>query len=176
MKNYKRIDLFITILIASVQAKSFIETNLCHICDDPISNTFNSSNEMNKNQYNLKSLNANDHSTCYKHGAYSVFCYPIPKKDSEKEDPGQDCYTYLSIMPPKVTDKNCNVKILDNDGSLQDTLTIYKNLSITTTNGSWYVRPKKDTSNLHYTIVKRNPSKHKFEGKKFFLSSEKFLL
>ena len=170
MRNYKRIDLFITILIASVKAKPFIEANLCHICDDSIANTFNSSYEINKNQYNLKSLNTNDR-ICYKHGAYSVFCYPSPEKNSKKEDPGQDCYTYLSIMPPKASDKKCNVQILDNIGSLQDTLTIYKNLSITTTNGSWYAVPKKDTSNLHYTIVKRNPSKHKFEGKKFFLSS-----
>ena len=167
MRNYKRIDLFITILIASVEAKSFIETNLCHICDDSITNTFNTSNEINKNQYNLKSLNTNDR-ICYKHGAYSVFCYPSPKKNSKKEDPGQDCYTYLSIMPPKASDKKCNVQILDNIGSLQDTLTIYKNLSITSTNASWYALPKKDSSNLHYAIVKRNPSKYKFEGKELF--------
>ena len=168
MRNYKRINLLITILIASVTAKSFIETNPCHICDDSITNTFNISNEINKNQYNLQSLNTNDQKICYEHGAYSVFCYPITKKNSKKEDPGQDCYSYLSILPPKATDRNCNVKILDNNGSLQDTLTIYKNLSITSTNASWYALPKKDSSNLHYAIVKRNPSKYKFEGKELF--------
>ena len=68
-------------------------------------------------------------------------------------------------MPPKNTRDKCDVRILDNNGTVQDILTIYRNLTITTTNASWYALPKNDANNLQYTIVKRIPSQQKFEGK-----------
>ena len=171
MENYKNFCILVFITVTIVWVKSTVQANneLCYICDGSIANTYNSSNNISKSEYNLENINSSDLQTCYRHGAYSVFCYPIPKKKTQKNAPGQDCKTHLSIMPPKATQDKCDVKILDKTGKLQDKLTIHQNLSITSTNGSWYVLPKKDNSNLYYTIAKRNPSKLQFEGKKLQL-------
>ena len=167
MITYSLIIFWATFSYTLGQARETTTNDLCYICDDSVANTLNISASLSKSQYNLENFYQNEHNSCYKHGAYSVFCYPIPKNSFNKNYLGQDCKTHLSIMPPKKTKDKCNVRILDNNNKLQDILTIYQNLTITSTNSSWYALPKKDASNLYYTIVKRNPSRQKFEGKAF---------
>ena len=165
MKTYSLIIFLATFSYSLGKSKETTGNDLCYICDESVENTLNTSANISKSKYNLENFVKNDHNSCYKHGAYSVFCYPIPKNSFSKEDPGQDCKTHLSIMPPKKTRDKCDVRILDNNGTVQDILTIYQNLTITTTNASWYALPKNDANNFQYTIVKRNPSQQKFEGK-----------
>ena len=143
---------YITVTIVLVKSVVQTENELCYICDTSLKNTYDSSNKISENEYSIENLNSSDYQTCYKHGAYSVFCYPIPKKRAQKNTPGQDCKSHLSIMPPKATKDKCDVKILDKNGKLQDKLTIHQNLSITSSNGSWYTLPKKDHTSLYYTI------------------------
>ena len=167
MITYSLIIFWATFSYSLGQPRETTAYDLCYICDDSVANTLNISASLSKSQYNLDNFYQNEHNSCYKHGAYSVFCYPIPKNSFDKDYLGQDCKTHLSIMPPKKTKDKCDVHILDNNNKLQDILTIYQNLTITSTNSSWYALPKKDASNLYYTIVKRNPSRQKFEGKAF---------
>ena len=68
-------------------------------------------------------------------------------------------------MPPRKEQASCNVNIFENNGKLEDVLTITKNGSIKSTNNSWYPLPKSDRADLKYTLVKRIPSKKSFEGK-----------
>ena len=165
MKTYSLIIFWATLSCTLGKSRETTGNDLCYICDESVANTLNISANISKSQYNLENFDRNDHNSCYKHGAYSVFCYPIPKNSFSKDDPGQDCKTHISIMPPKKTKDKCDVQILDNNGTLQDILTIYQNLTITSTNASWYALPKNDANNFQYTIVKRNPSQQKFEGK-----------
>ena len=141
---------------------------LCYVCDESLSITFKSTINKTKSDFEFKDdLALSGARPCYRHGAYSVFCYPTyGKKD---ENPGQDCQTHLSILPPPKTKESCQVQIYDNAKKLQDILTISKNGSIASTNGSWYALPKLDQTTLNYAIIKRNPSKTNFEGRYLIL-------
>ena len=147
--------------------------DLCYICDRSLKTTFDLFTNINASNYNLQgSLLNNKRRACWKHGVHGVFCLPTPKKPKEKKsteldiDQGEECKTFLSILPPPIEKGSCNVNIFDNNGNLEDILTIKENGSIESTNNSWYAVTKSDKINLKYTIIKRIPSKKSFEGKR----------
>ena len=147
--------------------------DLCYICDRSLKTTFDLFTNINASNYNLQgSLLNNKRRACWEHGVHNVFCLPTPKNFKEKKskelenDREEECKTFLSILPPQIEKDSCNVNIFDNNGKLEDILTIKKNGSIESTNNSWYAVPKSDKINLKYTIIKRIPSKKSFEGKR----------
>ena len=146
--------------------------DLCYICDRSLKTTFDLFTNINASNYNLQgSLLNNKRRACWEHGVHNVFCLPTPKNLKEKKskelenDREEECKTFLSILPPQIEKDSCNVNIFDNNGKLEDILTIKKNGSIESTNNSWYAMPKSETTNLKYTIIKTIPSKKSFEGK-----------
>ena len=150
--------------------------DLCYICDRSLKTTFDLFTNINASNFNLQgSLLNNKRRACWKYGVHDVFCLPIPTKIKEKKskelenDREEECKTFLSILPPQIEKDSCNVNIFDNNGKLEDILTIKKNGSIESTNNSWYAMPKSETTNLKYTIIKTIPSKKLFEGHMLWL-------
>ena len=146
--------------------------DLCYICDRSLKTTFDLFTNINASNYNLQgSLLNNKRRACWEHGVHNVFCLPTPKNLKEKKskelenDREEECKTFLSILPPQIEKDSCNVNIFDNNGNLEDILTIKENGSIESTNNSWYATPKSDTVDFKYTIIKTIPSKKSFEGK-----------
>ena len=146
--------------------------DLCYICDRSLKTTFDLFTNINASNYSLQgSLLNNSRRACWEDGVHDVFCLPTPKNLKEKKpkeletDREEECKTFLSILPPQIEKDSCNVNIFDNNGNLEDILTIQKNGSIESTNNSWYATPKSETVDLKYTIIKRIPSKKSFEGK-----------
>ena len=146
--------------------------DLCYICDRSLKTTFDLFTNINASNYSLQgSLLNNSRRACWEHGVHNVFCLPTPKNLKEKKskelenDREEECETFLSILPPQIEKDSCNVNIFDNNGKLEDILTIKKNGSMESTNNSWYAMPKSETTNLKYTIIKTIPSKKSFEGK-----------
>ena len=147
--------------------------DLCYICDRSLKTTFDLFTNINASNFNLQgSLLNNKRRACWKHGVHDVFCLPIPTRLKKKKskglenDRGEECKTFLSILPPQIEKDSCSINILDINGKVEDILTIKKNGSIESTNNSWYAVPKSDKINLKYTIIKRIPSKKSFEGKR----------
>ena len=147
--------------------------DLCYICDRSLKTTFDQFTNINASKFNVQgSLLNNKRRACWKHGVHDVFCLPIPTKIKENKskelenDRGEECKTFLSILPPQIEKDSCSINILDINGKVEDILTIKKNGSIESTNNSWYAVPKSDKINLKYTIIKRIPSKKSFEGKR----------
>ena len=175
---------FINLMIPKVVgAQGFLDTSLqeiaqnklidlCYICDRSLKTTFDRFTNISASNYNLQGiLLDNKRRACWEHGVHNVFCLPTPKSLKEKKskvlenDREEECKTFLSILPPPIEKDSCNVNIFDNNGKLEDILTIKKNGNIESTNNSWYTMPKSETTNLKYTIIKTIPSKKSFEGK-----------
>ena len=175
---------FINLMIPKiVGAQGFLDTSLqetaqnklidlCYICDRSLKTTFDRFTNISASNYNLQGiLLDNKRRACWEHGVHNVFCLPTPKSLKEKKskvlenDREEECKTFLSILPPPIEKDSCNVNIFDNNGKLEDILTIKKNGNIESTNNSWYTMPKSETTNLKYTIIKTIPSKKSFEGK-----------
>ena len=157
---------------------SFIENtkgnsiDLCYICDRSLNTTFDLLSNINESDYIVQSnLIDFKRQGCWEHGVYDLFCLPTSTKNEEnalkgiENDRGHECKTFISIMPPRKEQASCNVNIFENNGKLEDVLTITKNGSIKSTNNSWYPLSKSDREDLKYTLVKRIPSKKSFEGK-----------
>ena len=160
----------LSMLSVSVQSELIRKTDLCYICDTTLAKTYNSSSEIDQSHYHSATHSVNTTSrNCYKHGTYGVFCYPSRTKPSNVLTYStQGCESHFSIMPPRKNETNCHVNILDNQGSLQDVLTITTNGSATSTNNTWYTRSRRvnDITNRYYAIFRNIPSQQEFEGRK----------
>ena len=173
-KNFVSHELWIillclSMLAVSIQSELIRQTDLCYICDTTLAKTYNSSSEIDQSHYHSAHSVNTTLRNCYKYGTYDVFCHPSRTKPSKVLTYSvQGCESHFSIMPPRKNETNCHVNILDNQGSLQDVLTITTNGSATSTNNTWYIRSGgvNDISNRNYAIFRNIPSQLEFEGRK----------
>lgn len=153
--------------------KNYPSIDFCYICDGSLNTTFGLFPNINSDDFDFEQdVKDNKRRACWKHGIHDLFCVPAPKLRKNKEvservknDPKEECKTFISIMPPLKKTESCKVNIKDNHGKLEDVLIISKNGSITSSNRSWYALPKTQKKDLKYTLIKRIPSKKDFEGK-----------
>ena len=156
-----------------VDGQKYPSVDLCYICDGSLNTTFGLFPNINSEDFDFEQdVIENKRRVCWKHGIHDLFCVPAPKpmnkkegSESIKKDHGEECKTFISIMPPLKKTESCKVNIKDNHGKLEDVLIINKNGSIIATNRSWYALPKTQKKDLKYTLIKRIPSKKDFEGK-----------
>merc|ERR1712079_875572 len=111
---------FLDISLQEIAQNKLID--LCYICDRSLKTTFNLFTNINASNYNLQvSLLNNNRRACWEHGVHNVFCLPTPKNRKEKKskelehERGEECKTFLSILPPQMEKDSCNVNIFDNN-------------------------------------------------------------
>ena len=129
-----------------------IPKNFCYPCDSSPNATISSSKYINESSFEKEVVNNTYIYNCWTNAKYNDFCQ-VSKEISQCQ---------ISILPPVINNDRCKVEILNNSGTLEETLILESNGTLRSTSNTWNISRYKK---LKYRISRMVSSNDMIRGK-----------